>query len=145
MWIDYRWWWSFSRKTCTGLSWNLPRLFFIMLCIPCTNFRKKKLMVFKISLNQILHFWQLWMNKNQYAQKNVKNHSPKLNMLHVLMQKCKDAAEIHYRMFRVGVSLIWCINRNCCFAWSTCSTSHSRYIYQKFGWKASPSWWQKVR
>ena len=40
MWIGCKWWWSFYWKPCTGLSWNLPRLFFMMLCILCPNFMK---------------------------------------------------------------------------------------------------------
>ena len=60
--IGCRWWWSFSWKPCIGLRSNLPRLFFMMLCIPCPNFRKNYPTVCKISLNQILHFCQRRQN-----------------------------------------------------------------------------------
>ena len=59
MWIGFRLLWSFSRKPCTGLSWNFPRLFFLTWCFFPKNFRKNKLKVCKITLNKILHFCKL--------------------------------------------------------------------------------------
>ena len=43
----------------------MPRLFFMMLCIPCLNFMRIQFVVCEISLNQILHFCELWMNKKK--------------------------------------------------------------------------------
>ena len=63
MWIGCRWWWSFSRKSCIGLSWNLRHFFFIMLCILCPNFMRIQCMFCEIFSIQIQHFMWMKMKK----------------------------------------------------------------------------------
>ena len=104
MWIGCRWWWSFSWKPCTRLSWNLPSLFFVMLYIPCPNFMRIQFFVCAICSIQIWHFvWGTICMRNMNVNgKPVSIVAPPPNWIifHVLME-----SRIFYLSLKVAISL----------------------------------------
>ena len=86
----FRWWWSFSRKPCIGLSWKLPHLFFMMLCIPCPNFMRIQFVLCEICSIQIRHFmWGTICMKNMNVNgkpASIVAPPPNWIIFHVLME-----------------------------------------------------------
>ena len=90
-------------KLCTGLSWNLLWLFFMMLCIPCPNFMRIQFVVCEICSIQIRHF--MWrticikiMNVNEKAT-SIVAPPPNWIIFHVLME-----SRSCYLSFKVAIS-----------------------------------------